>query len=220
MASPETDKEILEQELDQIKDTLGIRDRYPSSMRTWLLFGVLIGIASLMSQVVYLERLPGYWYGVVWMGLMSFGMAVQARINRSRSEWSGTDKPNWVFVFGVMVVTALALLGILSPILSELSYETANRYVGVVFITLLGGTGYLLLGTILKAYYIRRIDRFAFYAGGGWILLLGVLISRIPFLQTWFYGVYGVGYLVYMLVVYLLLTDTLGVYTTLTEDAI
>lgn len=220
MSSPEIDKEELEQELDQIKETLGIQERYPGGTRTWLVFGVLVGVASILSQVVYLERLPGYWYGVIWMGMMSLGMAVQVRTNRSRGELSGTDRPSWVFLFATMLVTALVLLAILSPVLAELSYEAANLYVALVFLTLLGGTGYLLLGNTLKAYHIRRIDRYAFYLGGGWLLLLGMFTPYSQFLRTWFYGVYGVVYIAYTLCVYLILTDTLGVYTTLTEDTI
>lgn len=218
VSASEPDKETLEQELDQIKETLGIQERYPGGARTWLMFGALVGVASLLSQVVYLERLPGYWYGVIWMGLMSLGMAVQVRTNRSRSEWSGTDKPSWVFLFGTMLVTALALLAALSPVLAELSYEDANLYIGLIFMMLIGGSSYLLVGNTLKAYYIRRIDRYAFYIGGNWILLLGMLTPHIPFLRTWFYSVYGVVYVAYTLCVYMILTDTLGVYTTLTED--
>lgn len=217
MTSTEIDQEALAQDLDQIKETLGIQDRYPGGVQTWLVFGVLVGLASLLSQVVYLERLPGYWHGLIWMGLMSLGMAVQVRMNRSQDEWSNADTPSWMLVFGTMLVTALALLVVFSPVLAAMSYADANLYMGLIFLTLIGGTSYLLLGNILKAYYIRRIDRYAFYIGGGWILLLGMLSPYIPFLRTWFYGVYGAVYIVYTLGVYLILTDTLGVYTTLRE---
>lgn len=217
MTSTEIDQEALAQELDQIKETLGIQDRYPGGVQTWLVFGVLVGLASLLSQVVYLDRLPGYWYGVIWIGLMSLGIAVQVRMNRSQGEWSTADTPSWLLVFGAMLVTALALLVIFSPVLATMSYAEANLYMGLVFLTLIGGTSYLLMGNILKAYYIRRIDRYAFYIGGGWILLLGMLTPYTPFLRTWFYGVYGAVYIVYTLGVYLILSDTLGVYTTLRE---
>jgi len=64
-------------------------------------------------------------------------------------------------------------------------------------IVALVGVAYVVVGESLKAYQIRRRDRYAFYVGGAWMLVLAVLIPNIEILQTWGYATYGLLYAVH-----------------------
>ena len=67
------------------------------------------------------------------------------------------------------------------------------------------GVAYLVVGEALRAYYIRRRDRFAFYVGGAWMLVLAALLPSIEFFHTWGYATFGVVYAAHAVVSYLLL---------------
>jgi hypothetical protein len=61
----EIDPEQLQAELTQIKDAMGLQERYPSRFTLWLVFGVCVLLASLgrvvcgVRRPLALEMLPG-----------------------------------------------------------------------------------------------------------------------------------------------------------------
>lgn len=188
----EIDVEKLRTELDQIKDAMGIQQRYPGRFQLWLVYGVLVAIAATGSQLVVLYELPWWGHWVSWGVTMGAGGIYQGQgiTGEQVSEDSGEGKPDiwlhYVATFGY----ALVVLAIVSPLLPE-SPATTESY---VFSIIVGGVGlsYIVVGNSLKAYYIRRLDRFAFYIGGIWMFVLAALIPYVDVLQTWGYAAFGI----------------------------
>ncbi|MFC7135161.1 MULTISPECIES: hypothetical protein [Salinibaculum] len=193
--SEELDVEELRSELETIKDAMGIRERYPSQFRLWLVYGVLVGLAALGSQAVVLYDLPGWGHWVAWGGLMGLGGVYQwVGIDREMGAGGSSDaKPNvgvhYLAAFGY----AFAVLAAVSPLFDGAEAAVLSS---TVFAVVVGAVGlaYVLVGNALKAYYIRRRDRLAFYLGGAWMLGLAAVIPNVPALRRWGYAVFGIAF--------------------------
>ena len=200
------DPDALREDLDRIKDAMGIAERYESGAEQWLLFGALVAVGSAVSQVLVLERAPGFWIPVVWLGL--FGAASLGLARRYDYSYSpGRGDPNAGFQILVVYLGSFAALFAVGPFLSDLGYlaETALD-LGVIVVML--GLGYLVAGETLKAYHIRARDRYALHAGGVLMVVLGVAIPNVEALHAWGFTAFGASYVVYAAAAYLVLTRT------------
>jgi hypothetical protein len=205
--SQEMDVDALRTELDQIKDAMGIRERSPGAIKVWLVFGALVPVAAAISQYVFLERLPQSYHGVVWVGILGVGGYLGARQvfeGDDGGEWNAAGKPNLFAQFGVIYAAAILLQLAIDPFLRSLTYAEGSMYVLGMILVLLG-VAYVVLGSSLRAYYIRRRDRLPFYVGGLWMAALGVAIPYSEFLMEWAYAVFGGLYLVYAVGTYVVL---------------
>lgn len=200
----EIDPERLQRELDQIKGAMGIRERYPATFEYWAVYGLLVPVAAAVSQYVELAGLPGYWHPIAWFALMGLG-GVYSWVGID-DEGTGTAdaKPSIplafaaVFSYYLVVVVALSQVGPL-----DRTTEAALVFAMVVGLV---GVAYLVVGNALRAYYIRRRDRFAMYVGGAWMVGLAAAIPVFDPLRTWGFAVYGALFGLYPLVTYVALS--------------
>jgi hypothetical protein len=207
-AAEAVDKATLQRELHDIKGAMGIEERHPGLVRIWLLFGLLVLLASLASQYVLLERLPGYWFGAIWFGLMGLGGAgswwLGRRADDAPAPPSETTPDPWL-QFGVAYVAAVAVQVVVAPFLGDLDYVAAATFPFAVWVAM-AGVGYVLLGNALKAHRVRRRDRMAFSLGGAWMVPLAVVISHVEVARTWGYAVFGVTFFLHAIGAYLVLS--------------
>jgi len=206
-ATEEVDPAALQRDLDRIKDAMGIAERYESAPEQWLLFGAVVALGAVLSQVVVLQRLSGFWFFAIWFGLFgTFGVVVSWRFDDYSWE-PGDDVPNVGFQILLVYAGAFAVQFVVWPFLPELDYLAETAYVlGLVLVML--GVAYVVAAETLKAYRIRDRDRYAFHAGGALMLGLGVAITNVEPLQKWGFAAFGGTYLVYALTSYWLLTRT------------
>jgi hypothetical protein len=204
--SEELDVEELQRELATIKDAMGLRERYPSQFQLWLVYGVLVGLASLGSQAVAVVGLPGWGHAVSWAGFMGLGNVYQyvALDDHTEDGQTGGAKPSIGLQYVVVLAYAVLVVWLLAPALDSLA---AVRASATIFAVAVGAVGlaYLLAGNALRAYYIRRRDRLAFYAGGVWMLALAAAIPTVPALQRWGYAVFGIAFGLHAVVSYYVL---------------
>ncbi len=206
MSEEDVDPAALQQDLDRIKDAMGVAERYEGAPEQWLLFGALVAVGSAISQVLLFERVAGFWYPVVWLGLFgASGVALSRRYDYSYGP--GANEPNVGFQILVVYFGSFATQFVARPFLTELDYPAENAFVlGLVAVML--GLGYLVAGETLKAYHIRARDRYALHAGGVLLLLVGVAIPNVAVLHTWGYAAFGASYGVYAAGSYWVLTRT------------
>lgn len=201
----------LEAQLDQIKDAMGLRERYEGITAQWLLFGVLVAIAAALSQYIQLHELPGYWHGVVWIGLLfgggAAGMWWLSQSGSRPAVGAGDGKPNLWLVFGASYGVVFPIQTITARFTSSLGYESESVFTLSLILVLIG-LAYLLMGNSLRAYYIRARDRYAFYVGGTLLIGLGTVMPYVDLLRTWGYAAFGGFYFVYALATYVVLTRT------------
>jgi len=199
----EIDVDALRAELEQIKDAIGLRDRYPSLVRLWLVYGVLVAVASAGSQYVALQDLPEYWHGAIWFVTMSVGGGYQWYAGDRESRPAAAGKPNVLVQFGAILALYFVFVTALSGV--DLPPETGEIVVFAVVVALVG-TAYLVMAESLRAYYIRRRDRLALAVGGLWMLGFAALAPNVEFLRTWGYAVFGGCYAAYAAGAYLVLS--------------
>lgn len=201
----DADPEALQTELERIKDAMGLRDRYPSQFGLWLVYGALVLAASLASQFVVLRELPSWWHPVAWFVLMGAGGLYSWRQHSAERTATTDTKPNLLLQGGAVAALYFVFVLGLAPV-----FEGApDRLVSITIFSLvvgLVGTAYLVMGESLKAYFIRRRDRYAFYLGGTWMILLAALIPNVASLRTWGYTVFGVTYALHALAAYVVLS--------------
>jgi hypothetical protein len=199
----EIDVDALRTELDHIKDAMGIRERSPGAIKVWLVFGALVPVAAVCSQYIFLERLPQWYHGLVWFGLLGVGgfAGAQFVFEESTGGWNSDGKPNIVLQFGAVYAAVFAIQLAVAPFLQSLTYEEESMYVLGMILVLLG-VAYVVLGSSLRAFLIRTRDRVPFYVGGVWMAALGVAIPYSDVLMEWGYAVFGGAYLVYALGTY------------------
>lgn len=205
--SSEIDPETLQQEVAQIKDAMGLQERYPGRFWYWIIFGLAVFVASVGSQVIALRDLSPTLHAVVW-GVPLGGVGAyqwwDTRGQTSSGVSSTATKPRigvlWLSVFALVVVVLLTVL----PAAEGTGEESTEI---LLFSLIVGfvGVGYLVVGEALRAYYIRRRDRWAFYIGGVWMLVLAVLMPTVELLETWGYLTFGVAYVGHATVSYLTL---------------
>ncbi|MFC3959766.1 hypothetical protein [Halovivax cerinus] len=195
--SEDVDRADLQRDLDRIKEAMGIAERYENAPEQWLGFGVVVAVACALSQYVVVERLPTYWFLVIWIGLFA---AVGVVLNRryGYAFEPGSNRPNVGFQILVLYVAAFAVQIVAASFLPALSYTEESAFVlGIVLVLL--GTAYVVAGETMKAYHIRDRDRYAFHAGGLLLVVLGVAITTVDSLHVWGFAVFGGVYLAYAL---------------------
>lgn len=204
--SEDVDRDELQRDLDRIKDAMGLAERYENAPEQWLGFGIVVAVAAAISQVVVLERLPGYWFAVVWFGLFgAFGAVLRRRYGYAFAP--GSSRPNVGFQILAVYAAAFAVQFVALSFLPDLDYleETAFQ-LGIILLLL--GTAYVVAGETLKAYHIRDRDRYAFHVGGLILGGLGVAIPTVGALHEWGFATFGGVYLVYALGSYWILTGS------------
>ena len=206
--SDELDVEELQQELATIKDAMGLRDRYPSQFQLWLVYGILVTLASLGSQAIAVFELPGWGHIVSWGGFMTLGSVYQYLwLDGQPGDDGNSDaKPSIALQYVAVLVYAVLVVWLLLPTLDSLA---AVRASSTIFAVAVGAVGlaYLLAGNALRAYYIRRRDRLAFYLGGAWMLGLAAVIPSVSALQRWGYAIFGIAFGLHAIVSYYVLAQ-------------
>jgi len=201
----DVDPEQLRAQLSRIQEAMGLVERYRSAIEQWLVFGVLVSVASVASQYLYTNELSWTWYWVVWIGGLGGGSALYGRLRGGSVSWGGDEgRPDVNAIFAGVYFAFLPLLWVVYQFVPDLSYAENNLLVLAVICVLLG-VGYLVLGNVLKAYYIRAPDRYAFYVGGVLLVVLGPLLPAFEIGRTYPYLVFGAVYLVYSVATYLYL---------------
>ncbi|WP_423745838.1 ABC transporter ATP-binding protein (plasmid) [Haladaptatus sp. SPP-AMP-3] len=191
----------LKRDIEGIKDAMGIEERYPSLVRLWLVFAALVLVASLASQYVLSERLPAYWFGVVWFGLMATGGVVSWYLGRHERGGPPRELPNVGYQFGLIFCAGLVIQLVTNPVLGDLGYVDGTLYVFSIW-TSLTGIGYLVEANSLRAYRIRRKDRLALSVGGVLMVAYVLLLSYWEPLRPWGYAAFGVSYFIYAVAAY------------------
>jgi hypothetical protein len=202
---PELDVETVRAELDQIKDAMGLQERYPSQFRTWLVYGLLVPVAAAASQVVELQGLAGWWHFVAWTVTMSLGGIYQWWAHPDGYEVASEGKPR----IGILAAGVFAYFAVVAGLLAPLSVSDSLGSV-LTFAAIVGlvGVSYVVIGETLRAYYVRRRDRLAFLVGGAWMLALAAAMPNVAALREWGYAVYGVLYALHSLAAYAVLSRT------------
>ena len=200
--SDDVDPERLQADLDQIKDAMGLQERYPSRFRLWLVIGALVLLGSLGSQVIELEGLSSSLHTAVWLGVWGGVGLYELAVGRTSGETTGT-RPRVGLQFLAVVVTYPAVLLTVGPVLPDDTGTIVNFALAVGLI----GAGYLVIGEALRSYYVRRRDRWAFYVGGAWMLLIAPLLPNVGVLETWGYSVFGVLFAIHAGASYLVLSE-------------
>ena len=202
----EIDKKALLNEVREIREAMGLHESYPSQAKSWVLWGVLVGIAGILTQIVALKKLPGYYVGTIWIGLMfGIGMPLQIKItnpDESKRPQTGT-KPSFGILTVAIFATAFLLAFNVGTLLKNVDYYESGAYIASTIIAMVG-TYYILSGNQLKAYYVRKKDRYSLYIGGMWVLGLSLVLPHFHLLARWCYGIYGISFLVYSLTAYYL----------------
>lgn len=209
MTNEELDVDELRTELNQIKDAMGIQDRYESATSMWLLFGIAVPLAAALSQYVFTARLPGWLHALVWGGVLGGGYVVWCLLadEVDEMEVSPEGKPNLFVQFGVVYFTVLPLQAVVAAFVPELGYVEEALLVQSLIVVLIG-LAYAIFGSSLAAYYVRFRDRAVFYAGGVWMVALGTAIPHVAFLRSWSHATFGGIYFVYAMTAYVVLTRT------------
>lgn len=74
--SGEIEPDDLREELETIKEAMGLQKRYSGATSMWLLFGLAVPVASALSQYVFTERLAPWLHAVVWAVVLGVGFAI------------------------------------------------------------------------------------------------------------------------------------------------
>lgn len=204
MSNEEIDKEALQAEIGQIKDAMGIYDRYPYMTKIWLVEGILVGALAIGMQLVFRDEIPAYSLLIFFAGLVIVEQIIFRRIIRKSEQPATGSKPSMNVLVLAMVFGMCALTFGLNPLID---YSTVDEIaMSAVLLTSLNGILYLAIGNMLTAYSIRKHDRYAIYAGGLWLFVLAATITHVPFLQYWAYAALGVSVIVHGIGSYLVLT--------------
>jgi hypothetical protein len=202
----EIDADELRAELDQIKAAMGLEECYSGATSIWLLFGLAVPVAAALSQYVVLERLPFWYHSAIWLGTLAVAVGVFALLSdhslgRTRP---GDGKPRLWVQFLLVYLASIPLQTIASTYAGDLSYVAdSSLSLSIILVTL--GVAYGIFGTSLRAYYVRKRDRYVFYVGTGWMIGLALAISESTALAEWAYAVFGGVYFVYAIATYLFL---------------
>ncbi|MFC4990092.1 hypothetical protein [Saliphagus infecundisoli] len=203
MNEPEPDAEGLQEELGQIKAAMGLAEEYPYWWRFWLIEGIGLGIALPIVQLGLRDGFSPLL--VVFLGgvLLTHQLVAWRILNEYDRPTTGV--PGWTAWNITYGVGSLALAIGLLPIFEQLVFEDII-VIGVVGVGAISGIAYLYMGQLLAAYNIRTADRYAFYTGGCWLLVLAAMIPHIPFFAGWEFAVFGIGLAVHNIGSYVVLS--------------
>lgn len=206
MTDDGVDAASLRRDVDRIKESMGIADRYETAPQQWLLFGVLVGIGCAVCQYVVLQELSWYLLVGIWtVFLLALGSF--AGYSTKPIEFAPPEKPNVPFQVFVPMLGAVPIGVILATFVEPLDYETTTA-LSLALVLVLLGLGYVLAANAMRSYSIRTRDRRAFALGGVLLVSLGVAIATVDALHTWGYAAFGTTYLAYSLAAYGFLTGT------------
>jgi len=198
----------LERDVAEIKDAMGISERYPGQIRLWLVFALLVGVASGASQLIQLNDYQSFWHPVVWFGLLGGGgFLLSWHDSGAQRSHSGPLKPDIWLQFLCIYLAFIPVQILIGPYLDGVSSGSMSLLIFSLAI-LFVGVAYLVLGNTLKAYAIQRRDRIPFYVGGLWMIALGTVMPHVEVLETWGYATFGGLYVLYAVGTYLVLSRT------------
>jgi hypothetical protein len=207
--SEEPDVERLREDLDQIKEAMGIAEQYEGAGSIWLFFGLAVPVASALSQYVLIERLPGWYFSVIWFVVLGGGFGFYAAVTGQeyRPTRPSQGKPNLLAQFAIVYLAAIPLVVVAGAYTEGLGYvdETAMMF---SIIAVMLGVAYGMLGSSMRAYRIRTRDRWIFYVGTVWMVALGVAVPQSALLEQWVYAAFGGLYFVYAIGAYVVLSRT------------
>jgi hypothetical protein len=208
VSQSDVDPDELQAQLDDIKQAMGLSERYPGQGRVWLVYGLLVPGFAFALQLLFVVPLPEWGYVATWLGFLGVGLGSLWWLGR-RTSSSGAPAavPDLRVVMAALVATVGALTVVSQPVLEATT--ASGLVVGAYFFGLviaLAGLGFLVTGTVLRASRIRRRDRWVFYAGGLWMLVYAALFATVDVLHYAGYGVFGVLSLGQAVLSYLLLT--------------
>ena len=208
--SGEIEPDDLREELETIKEAMGLQERYSGATSMWLLFGLAVPVASALSQYVFTERLAPWLHAVVWAGVLGVGFAIWYAVAGKEEGEVGIGagaRPNLFVQFGLVYFTVIPVQAAVGPFLQDLGYVEEALFVQSLIVVFVG-LAYGVLGSSLAAYRVRLRDRAVFYVGTAWMVALGVAIPQVDFLRAWPHATFGGVYLVYALGAYAVLTRT------------
>lgn len=202
----EIDVTELRAELDQIKDAIGLQDRYSDVPRKWLLYASVVVVAAGASQLVVLERSSAWLHAPIWFLAIGTASVVDRQWFGSGDQYgTAGGKPSPAILFAVVLALVVPIQLVFTPLFGGAEYlQTTSIVLGSIVVMI--GAAYLLMGNLLRAYYIRRQDRIALYVGGLVMLPLGVAIPNVEVLHTWGFSAFGVVYALYAVLAYVTLT--------------
>lgn len=199
----DVDPAELETQLAQIKTAMGLEERYPGQRTMWLVYGVVIGLTAVVTNVAFAADLPNWGYIALWFVMAGIIVGAQWRLV-SRSRPDGVSDIDWRVVAAAFVTALLTLWLSVGDIVGE---NTANALRGAHFFShflLFFGLAFLVAGAALRAERIRKRDRVPFYVGGAWMLALAAVLPHVRVLQLFGYAVFGIAFLCHSVATYLL----------------
>ena len=208
--SGEIEPDDLREELETIKEAMGLEERYSGATSMWLLFGLAVPVASGVSQYVFTERLAPWLHAVVWAVVLGVGFAIWYATAGKEEGDIGVGagaRPNLFVQFGLVYFTVIPVQAAVAPFLRDLGYVEEALFVQSLIVVFIG-LAYGILGSSLAAYRVRFRDRMLFYVGTVWMVALGVAIPQVGVLRTLPHATFGGVYLVYALGAYAVLTRT------------
>jgi hypothetical protein len=202
MSRENIDPAELREDIETIKQAMGIGERYEGATELWLFFGVLVAVAAGASQYAFLADLPGYVTGGIWIAFGGTALLASRRVDVTGASTTGAT-PDLFFQIAVVYLASFPLLTVVYAYTDV--QGTARSVLPLSVVLVLLGCAYAVVGNSLKAYRIRRRDRYAFYAGTVWMVALATALPFVDLLETWHYAAFGTAYLVYALATYLVL---------------
>lgn len=211
----DVDPTQLQRQLSEIKGAMGLEEQYPGQRRLWLVYGIVVGLASLLAEAIFVVS-PD-WSGSAYLGIwVAYALITGFSLMRLASGMPREDAPaaapDWRVLFGTLVLAFVATVLQAEPVLSAAEAGLADpefaRLEGAFAYSLIisiSGIGFLFAGNGLRAYRVRTRDRRVFYAAGVWMLGFAVAFTQIAWLRPFGYAVFGVLFLAYSLGAYVVL---------------
>lgn len=211
----DVDPAALQAQLSEIKGAMGLEAQYPGQRRLWLVYGSVVGLASILTEVVFaaVQEGPDVVYQVAWLGFVGVaGLALWRLATGTPTDHAPETAPDWRVVFATLLVGFLALVAMVQPVFYPLEGSLPAREQGLLtgayfyaLVIAVAGMGFLFTGNALRAYRIRARDRRVFYGAGGWMLAFAAVFPHVEFLRVFGYAVFGVLFWVYAVGAYVVL---------------
>ncbi|WP_247002567.1 hypothetical protein [Halosolutus gelatinilyticus] len=203
MEDGDIDKRALQEELGQIKRAVGLQEEYPYWWRWWLVEGLGTGVIFPLLEWGIRD---GFSAPLI-VALVAVTLAHQLSLYRiqSRYERPTTGIPSWGQWHLALFAGTIAVFVGVRPFFDAVDGDEILT-LWLVLVAGLLGLGYLYLGQLLRAYDIRKPDRYAFYTGGVWILVLAAAIPYVPAAHGFAFTIFGASYASYCILAYVVLS--------------
>lgn len=211
----DVDPEQLRRQLSEIKTAMGLEERYPGQRRLWLVYGVGLGVASVLTEAAFslVQRGPDWFYQSVWLAFtLVTGLALWRLASRTPRGPGPEAAPDWRSVFGTLVLATVSITFLASPVFERLGPVLATREYGLLtgayfygLVIAIAGVGFMFVGSVLRTYRIRRRDRWVFYGAGIWMLAFAGAFTYNEFTQMFGYALFGILFFLYSIVAYVAL---------------